>query len=378
MAGSPDILVTGFPGFRANHLVHHLLASGYRVVVVVANHRGGEVERFSSALPAGLGSRLEVLEGDSCSIDMGLSGPEFRALQQRPLLIHHLGQRVDETATRAHAHAVHVGGMRETLNLAAACRSLHSVVVHSSVTVSGDREGWVRETELHAGQAFGGPASEMLALAELMAQRKRSQLPIAILRGGRVIGEPFGGKLAALDGVYRLILLVLLSPRELLQLLPGWGDTRVHAIGVHEWVRCVVALTGHPQAIGRAFHLTDREPLSLRQAFHDCLDIRARLLKEGFEMPAIGRIFLEDPLLRSQLQKMVSRPRGFLSMAFRHVHYSTDNAAELLGEALPRCSLRDQLGTLVRQVAWVAKHGSVSEPPAGFGARLASQGDEQV
>src|SRR5690606_39654925 len=56
------------------------------------------------------------------------------------------------------AETINVGAAREIVELARAARRLEKIVYYSSVFVSGDRTGRVREHELEAGQGFRNAA----------------------------------------------------------------------------------------------------------------------------------------------------------------------------------------------------------------------------
>ena len=164
------------------------------------------------------------------------------------------------------------------------------------------------------------------------------------------MGEPLAGDASELSGVYLLILMILRSPQELLTLLPSWGDARLNVVPMEHWASAVSFLESDPTAIGSTFHLTDPKPMTVRDAFHQAIEIRERLAAEGFEMPPLGRIFRRDQQLRERLQGIVARPRAFLNMAFRNVFYDTRQARAVLEPAGIDCPpLTEYFEALVRQ-----------------------------
>lgn len=345
---TPATLVLGLPNLRARHLVERLLGVGTsRLVAVVRERDGGEVEAWRTTLAAA--ERLELLTGDPSSIDLGLSGTEYRRLCEHVGHIHHLAQVTDLGATRQQCEAINVGGMREALELGAACRALEALIVHSNVCVSGDRHGLVREDELSVGQAFSGPVDASLALAEQMARRRMNELPIVVLRSGRVVDDSGTLSSDALDGVHLLILLILNSPQDLSSMLPPWGDAPLNVVNVDFLVRAAERLAREPRALGHTFHLTDAAPLSIRTVFMRCMQIRDRLHKEeGLVLPPVSRVMRNV----QSLQGILRRPRAFISMNFRDVRYDTTRATALLGELGLSCPTLDSyLEPLVRHVA---------------------------
>jgi nucleoside-diphosphate-sugar epimerase len=364
MVAARVTLVTGFPNFRARHVVAQILGSSLDGVwAVVAPKDIAFAEEWRAELPLRQRTRLRLLTGEPWAIDMGLSGSEYRELIQAVDCIQHLAQTSGTAAERRGGEpceVVNIGGMREALELARACTQLQSLVVHSSVLVSGDREGVVLESELAAGQDFPGPDSATLARAELMARRRMPQLPIVVVRSGPVVGASGNGRADGLEGVYLLILLILNAPQELSALLSRSGDAPLHVVPVDYLAQAAEALSRNPDALGQTVHLTDPNPMSVRMAFEQCVTLRARLSDAGVALPAAGSVLRRDSLLRDSLQSIVWRPRAFINTTFREVRYRTESAERLLRDAGLVCPpLESYLEQLVRHVAHTIAH-----PPA--------------
>jgi thioester reductase-like protein len=353
MSDTPVTLVTGFPNFRASQLVSHLLATRQGGVwTVVTAKDAPAAKRFQAALPAASASRFRFFTGDPTAIDMGLSGAEYGELRRSLTCIQHLAQMTGPTFGKESFEEINVGGMREALELAEAAAGLESMVAHSSVVVSGDRQGVVREAELVAGQRFPGPGPATLARAELMARRRMDRLPIVILRTGQVVGPSTTGAVDTLEGVYLLILLILNSPQDLSALLPDWGDAPLHVVPADHFVRAADALSRHPAAVGETLQLTDPRPMTVRLAFNRCMKIRERLAEEGLVVPPASAALRRDGVLRDSLQSILWRPRTFINMTFRKVHYGTEVAERLLAEVgLDSPQLESYFEQLVRHVA---------------------------
>jgi thioester reductase-like protein len=358
-------LVTGFPNFRAMHVVAQILGStSDGVWAVVAPKDVAAAEAWRTELPLEQRTRLRLLTGEPWAIDMGLSGSEYRELTLAVDCIQHLAQTsgaVAEQRGREPCEVVNIGGMREALELARACTHLESLVIHSSVLVSGDREGVVLESDLAAGQDFPGPDSATLARAELMARRRMPQLPIVIVRSGQVLGASGDGRTDHLEGVYLLILLILNAPQELSALLSRSGAAPLNVVPVDYLAQAADALSRNPDALGQTVHLTDPSPMSVRMAFELCVKIRARLSGAGVVFPTSGSVLRQGSLLRDSLQSMVWRPRAFLNATFRDVSYRTQSAERLLRDAGLVCPpLESYFEQLVRHVAHTLAHPPVA------------------
>jgi len=345
-------LVTGFPNFRASQLVSHLLTSGEgEVWTVVGSDDVPLAEHYRAGLPGELASRFRFFSGDPTAIDMGLSGPEYGDLSRSVTCIQHLAQVTGPTFGKESFEQINVGGMREALELALAAPRLEAVVVHSSVVVSGDRQGHVAETELISGQRFPGLGPSTLARAELMARRRMDRLPIVIVRTGQVVGPTTSGAVDTLDGVDLLILLILSSAQDLSALLPDWGDAPLHVVPVDHFVRAADALSRYRPAFGQTLHLTDPSPMTVRLAFNRCMKFKDRLAEEGLVLPPPSAALRKDGVLRESLQSILWRPRTFINSTFRKVHYGTELAEQLLGQVgLPCPPLTSYFEQLVRHL----------------------------
>src|SRR5262245_5519358 len=150
------VLLTGFPSFGARKMCAELLRGPERTLVhaVVRGKFAEEARAALDELPLEQRSRVEVLEGDAASMDLGLSGKEFRDLTAHVDRIHHCASVSYLGVDRETAEQVNIGGTREILELASACPGLKCLVFHSTAAVSGDRTGLVLEDELNKGQSF--------------------------------------------------------------------------------------------------------------------------------------------------------------------------------------------------------------------------------
>src|SRR6185436_20692332 len=81
---SPDeaVLVTGFPSFTAARMTRKVLEADDRAsVYLLARDRfATAAEEMLATLPAQQRKRIQVIIGDVCDMDLGLSGAEYRSL----------------------------------------------------------------------------------------------------------------------------------------------------------------------------------------------------------------------------------------------------------------------------------------------------------
>ncbi|HWU86988.1 MAG TPA: dephospho-CoA kinase, partial [Kofleriaceae bacterium] len=209
--GRDVALVTGYPAFTAKRMIAKLLAAEppeqtAKFYVLAQPKFADEAARFVATLPGR--ERAEVLVGDVCDMDLGLSSTEYRALSKELTWIHHLAGIYfmgvdDETARR-----VNVGGTRTVLDLARDVGRLERVVHWSTAMVSGDRHGRFYEEDLEAGQRFLNAYERTKYEAEKLVRAAMRRLPITVLRPGIIVGDTATGEIDKLDGPYYLMVLI--------------------------------------------------------------------------------------------------------------------------------------------------------------------------
>ena len=140
--------MTGFPAFTAKRMIGKLLAAEpeTKLYVLARDKFAPEADQLLDTL--GAGDRAEVLVGDVCDMDLGLSSAEYRALSKELSWIHHLAgiyfMGVDDDTARR----VNVGGTRTILELARDAARLERVVHWSTAMVAGDRRAPCYEGDL--------------------------------------------------------------------------------------------------------------------------------------------------------------------------------------------------------------------------------------
>jgi len=299
------------------------------------------------ALPLDQRRRVNLLDGDACAMDFGLSGAELRSLTGEIDRIHHLAQVSHFGAERKLAETVNVAGARELLEVARACSSLKSVVFHASARVSGDRTGVVLEGELDKGQAFRNAVEETFARGEKMMRAAMPRLPIAVVRPTIVVGDSQTGEVDRLDGPYFLILLILTSPPELPIPLPGDPAAPLHLVPVDFYVRASCAIGRDPRAAGRTFHVGDPAPLTVKRVFELVAAAGGRRSPRGFIPANLTKALLRTP----GLERLAKSPRAFMDALATPVTYSFANTTELLVDTDVRCpSLETYVDGLVEYV----------------------------
>jgi dephospho-CoA kinase len=343
-------LVTGFPAFTARRMIARLLAGDPPVdkVFVLAQ------ERFAAdaaALVRG-DARAEVLVGDVCAMDLGLSSIEYRALVKEVTWIHHLAGIYfmgtdDDTARR-----VNVGGTRAILELARDAARLERVVHWSTAMVSGDRRGTIYEEDLDAGQKFHNTYERTKYESELLARAATRRLPITIVRPGVIVGDSRTGEIDKLDGPYYLMVLIATNQSSLRLPILGRGDAPLHLVPIDYVVEAAWHVARAPDAAGKTFHLVDPNPMTARAVFEGVAEHANTEKPRGHIPRPLARAVLRTP----GLARLGKGPLAFLDMLDHAVHYDQTNTARALAGTTVRCpELADYLPVLVRYVLDVSR-----------------------
>jgi thioester reductase-like protein len=325
---SDVVLVTGFPTFLARRLSLYLLEQEPNALVyaVVRPKLAKDAELAVSTWPRALRDRFVMLEGDAASMDLGLSGAEFRALTAEVDRIHHAAQVTYLGIDRRSAEQVNVGGANEIVELARACGSLQCLVFHSTAEVAGDRTGVVRESELEAGQRFATYVAKTRARAEKIIRLSMSEIPIAVVRPATIVGDSETGEIDRFDGPYLLILLIVSSPAEIAIPLPGRGDVALQLVPIDYVVRAAHAIGRDRRSPGRTFHLVDPHPATARRVFELVARASERPSPRGFIPTNLTKALLRTP----GLERFAKSPRAFLERLATPVTYEASNTDEIL------------------------------------------------
>jgi thioester reductase-like protein len=325
---SDVVLVTGFPTFLARRMALYLLEQEPNVLVyaVVRPKLARDAELTVASWPAALRNRFVMIEGDAASMDLGLSGAEFRALTSEVDRIHHCAQVTYLGIDRRSAEQVNVGGASEIVELAKACASLKCMVFHSTTEVAGDRTGLVREGDLEAGQRFATFVAETRARAEKIARLAMDEIPVAVVRPATIVGDSETGEIDRFDGPYLLILLIVSSPAEIAVPLPLRGDVPLQLVPIDYVVRAAHAIGRDRRSPGRTFHLVDPSPANARRIFELVARASERPSPRGFIPTNLTKALLRTP----GLERFAKSPRAFLERLATPVVYEAKNTAEVL------------------------------------------------
>lgn len=348
-----SVLVTGFPGRQpAVHLVRELALRGERsVCCLVTEGRQERARELVDALPGEARDRVSLWVGDARAIDLGLSGDELAQLTERVEVLHHCACVTDPAATKEEA-AGNLKSAAEILEFAEDVPRLQRLVFWSSATVSGNREGFVREADLTDEMGFRNPVEESLYRAEQMLRESAEDLPIVILRPALMVGDSLTGETEDLGGLYLLIRFLLSAPEDYRIPTPSRTGVRISTVPVDYAVRAAIRIADDERSIGRTFHIVDPKPVTVHHAL--------RLFAEATGRPAPREhdpLNLATALMRAPgMQRFTNTTRAFLDHLKTDVIYDDRNTRELLAGTGITCP---DLGSYVDVMVARAQQGDM-------------------
>jgi len=345
-------LVTGFPAFTAKRMIAKLLAAEpeTKLYVLARDKFAPEADALLSEL--GAGDRAEVLVGDICDMDVGLSSSEYRALSKELTWIHHLAGIYFMGIDDATARRVNVGGTRTVIELARDAARLERVVHWSTAMVSGNRRGTIYEEDLEAGQKFHNGYERTKFEAEQIVRNAMRQLPITVIRPSTIVGDSKTGAIDKLDGPYYLMVLIATNASGLRLPLLGRGDQPLHLVPIDYVIDAAWHVARSQGAAGKTFHLVDPNPQTARAVFEGVAEHAHTAVPRGSIPRPLARAVLRTP----GLARLGRGPLAFLDMLDHAVHYDQTNTANALAGTTLRCPpLADYLPVLVKHVLEVTR-----------------------
>ena len=348
----PATVVTGFPAFTARRMIQKILAAEpeTRLYVLARDAVAADADRFLAALPDR--AKAEILVGDVCDMDLGLSSAEYRALSRELTWIHHLAGVYfmgveDDTARR-----INVVGTRSVIDLARDASRLERLVHWSTAMVSGDRRGTFYEDDLEAGQKFHNAYERTKYEAERMVRAAMRQLPITVVRPGIIVGDSRTGEIDTLDGPYYLMVVIANNESRVRLPLLGRGEPPLHLVPIDYVIEAAWHVAHGETAAGRTFHLVDPAPLSARAVFEGVAE-HARTQKPRGHIPGpLARAVLRTP----GLSRLGRGPLAFVDVLDHAVRYDCANTTQALAGSGVRCPpLAEYLPVLVRYVLDVTR-----------------------
>lgn len=344
-----NVLVTGFPGFVAKHLLRRLilLQPQARFYLLIQGHLRGVAERSLAELEAMLPEfegRWELVEGDITAVNLGMAEAKHRALLDTVTSVWHLAAIYDLAVPERVAYQVNVGGTMKILDFCERASGLKRLNYVSTCYVSGEREGTVYEDELDAGQRHQNHYETTKFWAEVEVRRRAEQIPTVILRPGIIVGDSRTGETDKYDGPYFLIKLLHRMPEWLPMPNVGRGEALVNLIPIDFATDAMAYLGLKAGLAGQTFHIADAHPMQAR-------DVIAAILAAMGRAPAVATVpheLVDAALSRRNVEKLAGVPRETLAYFNHGARYDSRQAQAALGQTGIYCPhLASYIQTLV-------------------------------
>jgi hypothetical protein len=123
-----------------------------------------------------------------------------------------------------------------------------------------------------------------------------------------------------------LLRLLLSSPIDSRNALPGRGDQPCHFVPVDYVVNAGLTIADDPRSAGRTFHLTDERPLSVARVF----ELIAEMSERPVTSPRLSRNLASLLLHAPGLERTGQVPKAFWDLLGMDVAYDARNTRELL------------------------------------------------
>ncbi len=329
------LFVTGFPGFLGGRLVRELLLRNTRleIVALIQQKFLHAAETFRGRLhdeAPSMASRLQFVFGDITAENLGIDDD---AMSYEGITgVYHLAAAYDLAIPRSRGMLINVEGTENVINFARRCRNLTRFDYVSTAYVSGTFTGSFSEHDFDKRQDFKNYYEETKYLAEKVV-REAGDLPAVIYRPGIVVGDSLSGETAKYDGPYYALRAMDALPDRFPFPLIGKGTVKVNLVPVDYVIAALAAIWVDDAAVGRTFHLTDPDPLTVSE------------LQEMFA-GSLGKHFIKYPLPEglARLAKKMGIVRSIYRMPpqlidyFAHnVHYDSRETTDFLAKYKIKC-----------------------------------------
>ncbi len=264
------IFVTGIPTFTAVRLIKELAErdQNARLHILLMEKFIPLAERLIKKLKPAARKRIQLYTGDVTFLDLGLSGQEYSRLAECITHIFHLAAIWEYGVPAPISEHVNIIGVRHILEFAADCKKLKRFYHFSTIYVSGDRQGVIKEDEFDLGQGFKNSLERTRFEGEKLLRRAMADgLPAVVFRLGNVVSDSATGEFMKFEGPYIFLQMLLTTDRNLPFFLPGPCEGPSNLAPVDYVVEACLAIYEQPGIVGRTYHITDPFPMAARSVF---------------------------------------------------------------------------------------------------------------
>ena len=260
-------LVTGTTGFIGKHLVGLLLKRGATVMALVREGSREKLLQMAAQRWPEYPGKVVPLVGDIAEPLCGLDTKTLAELKGKIKSVVHLAAIYDMDVDLESARRANVEGTRQVVQVA---NQIGARIDHvSSIVVAGNHRGTFREDMFAEGQAHEHPYFVTKYESEGLVRREAKAF--RVYRPGIVIGSSETGEAEKIDGPYYAFKLIQRLRGAVPQWLPlvGIEGHRFHLVPVDYVAKAMDHLMHREGLDGKAFHLTDPNPLTLGDSLNE-------------------------------------------------------------------------------------------------------------
>jgi NAD(P)-dependent dehydrogenase (short-subunit alcohol dehydrogenase family) len=322
--------VTGATGFIGRFLMVELLKRDGTIYVLCRASSLDKLDELRSRLGTDE-QRVVAVVGDLAKERLGVEQAEIDRLDGQIEHFFHLAAIYDLTADAHSQQVANVDGTRHAVHLAEALHAEH-LHVTSSIAAAGLYPGVFTEDMFDEAvdvehNAYYQTKHESEALV-----RTESRVPWRIYRPGVVVGHSQTGEIDKIDGPYYFFRTI----QRLRGVMPSWlrgvgiDGGQINIVPVDYVAQSMDHLAHQPGLDGRAFHLTDPEPMSVAELIKV---LTKAAHAPGFAVNVDAKLFdaIPRPIRKgvarlpgvSQLTDLVLAELGIPRQMFTYLSYPT-------------------------------------------------------
>jgi long-chain acyl-CoA synthetase len=345
------VLLTGATGFLGTQIARYLLKDEEVTILALVRAKNSETAKRKAAknwwdwpeLTTALDSRIQVVCGDICQPQLGLSDNDYSALTQQVTHIIHTAADwrflpLDEL------RKTNVQGTKNILDFAKKANLHHHLerFAHiSTAYVAGGRLGQVPEDALTEEFGFFTDYERSKHEGELLVREAKSKIACSIFRPSMIVGDSETGAIKTFNTFYFPLRLYLTGK---MRIMPVKRSLKINFVPIDYVAKAIVQLTFDPRAESKNFHLV--APKEALPTIEELLDSVQAWAKTNLGLKLPKPIYISTSasttkrFLKLQRTLKLGNPRisdALISLApyfSENKQFKRDNIDELLGPYL--------------------------------------------
>ncbi len=365
------ILVTGSTGFLGSVITRKLLASGYKIRLLIRKRDNntslisfGRESLIKELIPGNMldeclpeqrsvvGGRLdigeslyelllsnvEIYEGDITYNDLGLEKEEYGKLCYEVDEVLHCAAVTHFEMQGADEHvAVNIKGTENVLQFAISGKQKRFHYI-STAYVAGKQDGIIYENEMVDEPLFNNEYERSKFIAERLVIKyaKNNDIAYTIYRPGIIVGDSKTGTTCKFDNLY-IFAKVLLnignsftkhkseSVNDVTIRVPGDPDAMINLVPIDYVADAIVAILKKRESIDNIFHITNPNPPTLselRDLLMPLMEIKGIYVKIDSE--------LEQKHLSTMEKLFIRQTKPYYSYLFSKLRFNCSNTQNAL------------------------------------------------